>query len=240
MIHRVITLGTLLLLAGAAVFMTASPVQAQRGGGHGSGFHAGGHGGSHIGGYHGGYNYSGYGRGYGYRPYYGYRHYYGGYYPDYAYFSYYPYHNDSYLWGGSSFDNTYADDATRLYYGVTTDSGYRGLSPQEYEAYARAATATNGSVATPVDTAAYVTASVPANAEIWIDGMKTTSTGRIREFQSPPLAPGQRYSYEVQARWNENGREVTQTQKVPITAGARVIVGFPVSPATAKTQAAGG
>jgi uncharacterized protein (TIGR03000 family) len=239
------------------MFMTAGPVQALRGGhgggGHGGGFHAGRHGGSfqsgHIGGYHGGYYHGGYGRGYGYRPYYGYRHYYGGYYPYYGYSSYYPYygyssyypyHNDSYLWGGASFDDTNAAEAARRYDSVTTDSGYRGLSSQEYQAYAQAAPATTGNVSTSVDTFAYVIASVPTSAEVWINGMKTNSTGRIREFQSPPLTSGQRYSYEIQARWSENGREVTQTQKVPITAGAHVIVGFPVSSATAEPQATGG
>jgi uncharacterized protein (TIGR03000 family) len=104
------------------------------------------------------------------------------------------------------------------------------LSPAEYQAYAQAATANNGSVPTPVATTAHVTTSVPAGAEIWIDGTKTTSTGTVRQFQSPPLTPGQPYNYEIRARWSENGHEVTQTQKVEVTAGGHVNVTFPVGP----------
>jgi uncharacterized protein (TIGR03000 family) len=56
-----------------------------------------------------------------------------------------------------------------------------------------------------------------------------TTGGSVREFQSPPLTPGHRYPDDVRARWNENGQEMTQTQKVEVTAGTNVIVNFPVS-----------
>jgi len=68
---------------------------------------------------------------------------------------------------------------------------------------------------------------VPADAEVWLDGTKTTSTGALREFTSPTLTPGQRYTYQVRARWHENGHEVTQTQKVTVSAGADVTIRFP-------------
>jgi uncharacterized protein (TIGR03000 family) len=71
---------------------------------------------------------------------------------------------------------------------------------------------------------------VPGNAEVWFDGEKTTSTGTNRQFRSPPLTPGQRYRYEVRVRWVENGREVTQTQQVVVSAGANVNVSFRVQP----------
>ena len=103
---------------------------------------------------------------------------------------------------------------------------------------AQAAPADNASVATPVDTTAHVTATVPADAEIWIDGTKTTSTGAVRQFQSPPLTTGQQYSYEVRAGWSEHGHEVIQTQNVAVTAGAHVTVSFPVSPKTAGQASA--
>ena len=50
-------------------------------------------------------------------------------------------------------------------------------------------------------------------AEVWFNGTPTTSTGPARQFASPPLTPGTRYSYDIRATWNENGREVTQTQQ---------------------------
>jgi uncharacterized protein (TIGR03000 family) len=54
-----------------------------------------------------------------------------------------------------------------------------------------------------------------------------TSTGSAREYQSPPLTPGSRYSYEIRAHWNENGQPVSQTQKVEVTAGGHIDVTFP-------------
>jgi len=76
---------------------------------------------------------------------------------------------------------------------------------------------------------------VPADARIWVDGAATTSTGSVREFASPPLKPGSQYHYEVQARWTENGHEVTQTQQVTVSAGTSIRVDFPLSPTTQGT-----
>jgi uncharacterized protein (TIGR03000 family) len=57
----------------------------------------------------------------------------------------------------------------------------------------------------------------------------------VRAFQSAPLTPGQQYTYEFRARWkNDDGREVTQTQQVIVTAGAHVRVDFPVPPGAAR------
>jgi uncharacterized protein (TIGR03000 family) len=64
------------------------------------------------------------------------------------------------------------------------------------------------------------------NAEVWVEGWKTTSTGSWRQFLSPPLEPGERYVYEVRAHWFENGREINQTRKVPVRAGEQIIVDF--------------
>jgi uncharacterized protein (TIGR03000 family) len=78
------------------------------------------------------------------------------------------------------------------------------------------------------DARARITLSVPAAARVWFDGTPTTATGSVREFSTPPLRPDARYAYVVQARWNENGREVTQTLQVEVLAGAHVTVTFPV------------
>ena len=73
---------------------------------------------------------------------------------------------------------------------------------------------------------------VPADAEIWLEGTKTKQIGPARKFVSPALTPGKDYEYEIHARWQENGRERAETQKVIIRAGARVRVQFPkASPA---------
>jgi uncharacterized protein (TIGR03000 family) len=68
---------------------------------------------------------------------------------------------------------------------------------------------------------------VPAGARVWFNGVATTATGPVRELQSPPLAPQTQYYYDVTARWDENGRAVTQTQQVAFGAGEDVRVEFP-------------
>jgi uncharacterized protein (TIGR03000 family) len=54
-----------------------------------------------------------------------------------------------------------------------------------------------------------------------------TSTGAVREYQTLPLKPGFTYSYAVEARWQENGRTVTQTHRVALSAGSRSTTTFP-------------
>jgi uncharacterized protein (TIGR03000 family) len=78
-----------------------------------------------------------------------------------------------------------------------------------------------------LDNTANVTVNVPADAQVWFDDNATTSTGGVRQYVSPPLTPGKGYTYEVRARWIDNGKEVTQTQQVEVRAGANVRVTFP-------------
>jgi uncharacterized protein (TIGR03000 family) len=73
---------------------------------------------------------------------------------------------------------------------------------------------------------ALIAVRVPANAEIWFDGEKTSQTGSEREFVSPPLTPGRTFSYDVRARWRDNGRTVDRTRHVDVRAGQRQKVDF--------------
>jgi uncharacterized protein (TIGR03000 family) len=181
------------------------------GGGHGGGFHGGisQGGGFHSGGFHGGSTHFGsvhygsvhYGdfhhRGFhhGYYPFIGYDTPYGyyssgGYYTPYEY---YPSNDPGY---GSAPDQGYSN----CYEEVTPST----LSPDTAPAQA--------------DSTAHITVRLPANAELWINDSITKSTGPVREFQSPPLKPGQ-YTYEIRARWTENGHDITRIQKVPVSPG---------------------
>jgi uncharacterized protein (TIGR03000 family) len=211
MFRKALSFGGLLLLAGAAVLVTPGSGQAQHrgGGGHHGGFN---HGGGHHGGFHhGGFHHGGFHHG-------GFHHGGGWWYPRYyGYYGAWPYYYGSYPYSGysDSFPYTYSRDWSSPAY----DSRYYG---------------SYGDV-TSSDTRAQITVSVPVDAEIWFEGSKTTSTGSVREFHSPPLTPGGRYTYEVRARWNENGHEVTQTQKVQVTAGTHVNMHFPLQPTNAPT-----
>ena len=51
-----------------------------------------------------------------------------------------------------------------------------------------------------------------AEAELWIEGRKTSKTGASREFVTPPLSPNESFVYEVRARWREGERDVEQTR----------------------------
>jgi uncharacterized protein (TIGR03000 family) len=83
--------------------------------------------------------------------------------------------------------------------------------------------------AAAADAPAHLTLRVPADARVWFNGAPTKTTGAVREYDSPPLAPGERYTYRLRVRWNDRGREVEQSREVSVTAGARVTLEFPAA-----------
>jgi uncharacterized protein (TIGR03000 family) len=70
---------------------------------------------------------------------------------------------------------------------------------------------------------------LPDNAELWVDGVKTSQSGATREFVSPDLPPGQQYFYELRATWHDQGRQVTETRRVSFRASEKVDVDFGAS-----------
>ena len=68
---------------------------------------------------------------------------------------------------------------------------------------------------------------VPANAQIFIDGVKTTQSGSSRSFVTPALAPGKTFSYEMRVHWTAaDGLTVDLTRTVHVKAGRETKVGF--------------
>jgi uncharacterized protein (TIGR03000 family) len=63
---------------------------------------------------------------------------------------------------------------------------------------------------------------VPADAEIWFSGEKTSQSGSFRQFVSPPLAAGREYTYEIRLKWREGERTRDQTRRVTFQAGDRI------------------
>jgi len=80
-------------------------------------------------------------------------------------------------------------------------------------------------VTTP--TPARIIVQSPPEAELWFDGAATKQTGSDRTFLTPPLNPGQSYTYVVRARWNENGKTVEQFQMATVLPGGQARVQFP-------------
>jgi uncharacterized protein (TIGR03000 family) len=211
------------VVAVSLLFANPGNSQAQHGGGgHGGGGGGGGHGGGggsyHGGGggsyYHGGGSYY-HGGGYDRGGYYGRSGFYGGigvgiYAPYYGYS--YPYYAPSYA-PSIYVAPSYYEPPTTAYIPPTsleTRPPIRpvGIDPQT------------------LGNAALVEVSVPPNAEVWFDDLKTKQSGDTRTFRSPELEPGKTYLYDVKAKWVENGDEVTRTRTVRVQAGRAVQVDF--------------
>jgi uncharacterized protein (TIGR03000 family) len=79
----------------------------------------------------------------------------------------------------------------------------------------------------PVSTASRpsrIQISVPvANAEVWVEGTRMTSTGLTRHFVTPSLAPG-KYQYNIVVRWTEQGEIFSRTRSVSVRPGDRLAV----------------
>jgi uncharacterized protein (TIGR03000 family) len=59
---------------------------------------------------------------------------------------------------------------------------------------------------------------VPGDAIVTVNGQPTKQTGVSRLFYTPELAPGT-YSYNIEARWNENGKDLKVTRQIEVTTG---------------------
>jgi uncharacterized protein (TIGR03000 family) len=65
---------------------------------------------------------------------------------------------------------------------------------------------------------------VAANADVSIGGYPMAQRGSMRVFVTPPLEGGHRFTYELEARWAVNGREVLRTRTVAVYPGDRLTV----------------
>jgi uncharacterized protein (TIGR03000 family) len=136
--------------------------------------------------------------------------YYGGYYsPRYYTNGYSPYYPQSY--GSQYAPDAYrydADSSSRAPSSSYRDDGRMSMYPRE-----------DGNVVR-------ISVRVPPSAEIWFDGAKTTQTGSLRQFISPPIDAEGECTYAIRAHWTEGGQEVDRTQKVSVHAGDRLTVNF--------------
>ena len=84
-------------------------------------------------------------------------------------------------------------------------------------------------------TSAQVSVLLPADADLWFEGMLVPDKGRVRRFTTPALSPLESYSYTVHANWTENGQMITQTQRVLVKAGDDLRIRFPSPTGTTAT-----
>jgi uncharacterized protein (TIGR03000 family) len=143
-----------------------------------------------------------------------------------GYGGYYPYYGS----GDPGYAYNYTPDSS--YSAPSYNAGSLGEINTTTPSYNRTLPRTQPSAID--DNAVLIGLRVPENAEVWIDGQKTTETGAFREFTSPALQPGQKFTYDIKARWTENGKEVVRDRKLEFYAGDRLMVNLlaPVNKAT--------
>jgi uncharacterized protein (TIGR03000 family) len=228
MLKTISSFAKIAVLSTAVLLMMTGPSEAQRHGGGGRGGHGGVyhggrsgvyHGGAyhgvayHGGAYHSGYYHGGWGGYHNHGIRIGVYPYWGGYYPySTAYYGgYYPYSSGYY--GG--YYTPYSAYYTAPY----------SVAPQVYQPYYPPDTVNPAS--TTSSTTATVQLILPSpTAEVWFGDYKSNQVGTTRQFATPPLAPGQTYTYEVRATWMVDGQPVTQTRTVRVEAGKTTTVDF--------------
>jgi uncharacterized protein (TIGR03000 family) len=143
----------------------------------------------------------------------------------------YPRHNygSGYRYNYNNFYPGYTPSYSGDYYGYPSPvigAGYQqgvivgGTTPGGYQSFYPAGVAgpqNDGSRAT-------IRVNVPPDAQVLFNGSPTNQTGPQRTFVSPPLDQNNNYSYEVSARWTENGREVNRSRTVRFQPGQTVDV----------------
>jgi uncharacterized protein (TIGR03000 family) len=203
----------------AILLMAASPVMAQRGGG--GGFHAGGY---RVGsGSYGGYNY-------GYRPYYrAYR-----VYPSYGYWAYpydvtgnSPYNDSSSYYTPSSSDGTNDQGVSMPTLPDTIPANIISTSvptnPTSSRANSSGVAVTSGTMTAGT---ARISVRVPELSEVWIDGKMLMVTCSLREFSTPAVGTGQKYTVNVRVRWLEGYTLKDQTRTITVVPGEKIEVSF--------------
>jgi uncharacterized protein (TIGR03000 family) len=104
-------------------------------------------------------------------------------------------------------------------------------------AHARVAPAPLAEEAAPPG-AAVLRVRVPADAQVWVADHRTAQQGDVRVFLTPPLPDGRNLSYDLRARWIENGRQIERTRNVPVFPGDRLTIDF-VTPAEGEATPLG-
>ncbi len=84
---------------------------------------------------------------------------------------------------------------------------------------------------------ARVSFEVPATARVYIDGQLMKSGAGKRVFQTPELAPGEVYFYDVRVEVVRDGQTLSHTQRIILHPGTEVTASFPNLDAQATAAA---
>jgi uncharacterized protein (TIGR03000 family) len=75
------------------------------------------------------------------------------------------------------------------------------------------------------------------NAEVWFQNYRTQQMGAERHYESAALDPNQTYTFQIRARWTQNGQPMDQTRQIQARAGQNLTVDF-TTPAPEQIQQA--
>jgi uncharacterized protein (TIGR03000 family) len=65
---------------------------------------------------------------------------------------------------------------------------------------------------------------VPAAAKVTIDDRATTSVGDERVYETPALAPGKTFTYQIKATWEDGGVKIVRMAAAKVQAGKETVV----------------
>lgn len=107
------------------------------------------------------------------------------------------------------------------------------VSPMSYVAFYPPVYTTRAPVVAPAagllpsDRPATIEVIAPADAVVVFDGHRTSQMGTHRIFTTPDLIKGESYHYTVECTFTQDGKTLTESQRVPVYAGAYVSITFP-------------
>jgi uncharacterized protein (TIGR03000 family) len=157
--------------------------------------------------------------------------------------------------GGSYGGGSYGGSAAAAYGGEVTSGYSSGMPIESYRVYDETPSMTGGEIigtpvaplldstrreSVPADGALLIV-QVPADAKVFVNGDRTSSTGEVRRFLSRGLEQGRSYEFVVRMSSEQGGAASEQTRVVTVTAGGQSNVSFaasaakPVEPTTSLT-----
>jgi uncharacterized protein (TIGR03000 family) len=63
-------------------------------------------------------------------------------------------------------------------------------------------------------------------AQLWLDGLRMSSTGATRNFGFPDEGPGQTYMHKLTVSWMRDGKPITQEREVQVPGGKLAVIDF--------------
>src|SRR5262249_15212001 len=144
--------------------------------------------------------------------------------------------------GTSQTFNTPALDANRVYFyemkAVVAKEGQNQVASKRVEVRGGQTVNVNLRQLTaeaPKAAPARVSVTPPDEAKLYVDGVLTNAAPSPRQFNTPNLEPGKSFYYTFKAEVTREGRTISQTQKVNVSAGKQVNVEFKELSSTTST-----